>query len=82
MPACDTCLQGNCCQPYNACLDNADCVSLLDCLASCDANDAGSKDGGISPCESACVQAHVSGTTVLNEFEQCAGAYCVSPCSN
>ena len=67
---CDTCLDTSCCGDANACLGDADCTALIDCVSRC--SDAA--------CESACEAAHPAGTTKLTTLATCANVTCGAAC--
>ena len=73
---CDNCMATNCCSQTTACFTKeadggqSDCEQLFDCVATCDAADAGQS------CVDACAQAHPSGTQTALALQGCQQSNC------
>jgi len=69
-PACDSCLDTNCCGVADTCLNDPDCTTVMDCERMC--SDAA--------CAAACESAHPTGASELNALVTCGGTTCGSAC--
>jgi hypothetical protein len=79
---CDQCLTGACCDVTNACLGDAECSSLVDCMSGCAPTDGGAGDdggGGDKPgCGLQCFKLHPTAVSAFANFDGCARMSCAS----
>jgi len=73
--SCDQCLDcatvETCGEPLDACIESADCISLVDCYAACDDDPS---------CEVGCVAAWPDGLAAFNAMIQCLEGECGGLC--
>jgi hypothetical protein len=74
-PACQSCMEGNCCSEVLACDVGSDCYLLLGCLQQ---NCATAPD--VQVCAEQYCSAYANGVTNYNAVNQCAMDYCPSEC--
>ncbi len=72
---CDTCLAQKCCDKWNTCFNDIDCLDLFDCTGNC-TGDAGDAGGCIYDCQ----QLHMGAVGSFNALISCFGGTCKTPC--
>ena len=70
--ACEACLEQSCCTEAIVCSNNADCLGLSDCLASCQPSN--------QPCITGCQGMHGPGQASYNAFISCLQMSCGASC--
>lgn len=70
--ACQACLEQSCCTPALTCSNNADCLGLSNCLASCQTSN--------QPCITGCQSLHAPGQASYNAFISCLQMSCAATC--
>ena len=78
--ACDTCLQGNCCDDVNACFNQADCRDLDKCIGTCFEADAADAATDVA-CANDCFKAHPTTTDAWKAQFTCGENQCKAQCS-
>ena len=73
---CDTCVGQNCCPQDNACANDPQCGTLIDCYNQCPL------DGGVpdTNCMNTCDSTYPSGAAELNSWGQCLQTNCANDC--
>ena len=77
--ACDTCLQGSCCDLVNACFTQADCRDLDKCIGTCFQTDAADAQTDVD-CANACLAAHPQTKDAWKAQFQCGETQCKAQC--
>ncbi|RYI99508.1 MAG: hypothetical protein EON47_16590 [Acetobacteraceae bacterium] len=70
--ACNTCAQSTCCDQIEACVNDAGCVALNNCVAKCASND--------QACQQACAGANPDAVPTLNALGECVQGECATEC--
>jgi hypothetical protein len=78
-PACEACLASRCTSSYDTCLEDPQCVAILECVVHCDA-EAGSQTSCAIDCTMAS-DSSAAGSQTL-ELLECAESKCAHACSN
>jgi hypothetical protein len=76
-PVCDSCLGASCCSQDQACGNDNDCLSFINCEDNCIPLDGGPLD---PTCESACETSYPTGANELNLLESCMSSLCRNDC--
>jgi hypothetical protein len=71
-PACDTCMNANCCTQNATCSNNPDCFGLVSCAAPCPPTD--------QQCRSDCIAQHPNGSVDFTSLNQCGLTSCSTQC--
>jgi hypothetical protein len=76
IPACDQCLEANCCAPDETCSTSQDCMDFVQC-----GNDCFNADGGpTQACFDACTTAHPTGAQQMSALDSCISSSCGTAC--
>jgi len=77
LPACDTCLGTSCCSEDQACGNDPDCMSYINCENNCIPLDGGVPD---PQCESTCASTYPTGSNELSNLDTCMSTSCRNEC--
>jgi hypothetical protein len=77
MPACNFCLDVNCCDVASACFAVSDCFGFASCQQNCP---AAPFDGGSNPCLDACTQSYPMAQPAFGALAACLHASCAGSC--
>jgi hypothetical protein len=71
-PTCDSCIAASCCSEDEACGNDNDCLSLINCMSACtDRN-----------CQATCETTYPTGTNELNALDNCLENTCGTACGS